>query len=379
MSIMQKTPVPDSWHISMIVLFLVSIFLTGCGAKPADYTPLAREDWDVATPAEQGLDPKLLNRFYKNAAKLDTLYSLLVIKNGSLIAESYFNGGAIDKRADLASVTKSYTSALVGFALEEGCLSSLDQKMIHFFPEQEDQITDPRKTEITIENLIKMRSGYPWEEINPPYFSQLFSSPDWLPHLVDFPLVNDPGSEFGYSNMGAHLTGVIVARACDKDLYTFAEEHLFEPIQAKMGTWQYDPDNYYYGSGSLALTARDAAKFGLLYLNGGVYKGKQIIPAGWVEDSLKSYSHYIYGEQLGRYFRHLGYGYFWWSAEVGEHRFNYAWGHGGNLIVLLPDLDMVIVTTADILPGLEGEESWKKEGAIIDLVGEYISTLPTVE
>jgi len=355
---------------------LLPILLAGCGMRSVDYTPIEREDFAVSNPEEQGLAPKLLDRFYKNAAELDTIYSLLVIKNSHLIAESYFNGGEMDKRADLASVTKSYTSALAGLALEQGCLPSLDLKLIDYFPEYKDQITDPRKLEITIEDLLKMRSGYPWEEFNPPYMSQLFSSPDWVPHMVDFPLVYDPGTEFGYSNLGAHLAGVIVARACGTGLLVFAEEYLFEPIDAQMGTWQYDPNNYYFGSGSLALTARNAAKFGLLYLNGGNYQDDQILPASWVEDSLNRYSNDIYGEQLGSYFKHLGYGYFWWSAEVGDHHFNYAWGHGGNLIVILPDLDMVIVTTASTLPGLEGEESWKKEGAIIDLVGEFISTLP---
>ncbi len=131
------------------VLLILSM-LVGCGPsikdlEAVDYTPLSRDDWKVSTPEEQGLDPMLVAELYYNAAKLETIYSLLVVKNGYLIAEDYFNEGSIDQKDRLQSVTKSYTSALVGIALEQGYLSSLDQKMLDFFPELAGQITDPRK------------------------------------------------------------------------------------------------------------------------------------------------------------------------------------------------------------------------------------------
>lgn len=364
----------------ILILVFSATALVGCTGLPegeaADYTPLTRDDWPVSTPEEQGLGPRLIYDFYQDAGELDTLYSLLVVKNGYLVAEKYFNRGAVDIRADLASVTKSFTSALMGIALEECDLESLDQKMIDFYPEYAGQLEDPRKAEITLEQMLQMRSGYPWEEFTPPYMSELFKSPQWIPHMVDFPLTSDPGSEFGYSNLTAHLAGVVVAKACSQSLAVLAGDYIFEPIEGQMGTWSYDPNHYNYGSGALSLTARDAARFGQLYLDQGRYQGRQVISKDWVDLSLDRYSSGIYGKQLGRYFKDLGYGYFWWSATAGYHDFNYAWGHGGNLIVLVHDLDLVIVTTADTLPGLSGEESWKKEGAIIDVVGKFIRSLP---
>jgi CubicO group peptidase (beta-lactamase class C family) len=144
----------------------------------------------------------------------------------------------------------------------------------------------------------------------------------------------------------------------------------------QVGYWPRDANGHYYGSGDISFNARDAAKFGLLYLNGGENEGQQVIPADWVRESLQRYSENLYNNQLGRYFRDIGYGYLWWSARAGTHRFDYAWGHGGNLIVLLHDLDMVIVTTANPLHGVWGEEAWAKEGAIIDVVGRFIQSLP---
>jgi CubicO group peptidase (beta-lactamase class C family) len=363
------------------VILILSGFV-GCSLsieqrEAVEYTPLSGNDWEVSTPAEQGLDPRLVADLYQNAAELETLYGLLVVKNGHLIAEGYFNGATVEQRAVLASVTKSYTSALVGIALDQGCLSSVDQRMMDFFPEFSDQIGDPRKEQITIEDMLQMRSGYPWEEFTPPYLDILFSNNNWLPRAVEFPLTSDPGTEFGYSNLTAHLLGVIVARACDTDLLLYGQQNLFSPLDVRAGAWPYDENNYRYGSGDISFTARDVAKFGLLYLNHGEYEGNQIISANWVSESLQTYSEDLYGNELGRYFRDIGYGYMWWSARVGDHHFNYAWGHGGNLIILLNELDIVIVTTADPLHGLWGQEAWEKEGAIIDLVGEFITSLPS--
>jgi CubicO group peptidase (beta-lactamase class C family) len=360
---------------------LLLLGLAGCNpsaedADIASYAPLAGDDWYVSTPSEQGLDPALVDTLYRDAAELDTLYGLLVIRNDRLVAEQYFNGGSVGQHVALASVTKSYTSALVGIALEQGCLSSVDQRLIEFFPEYADQVTDPRKEQITIREMLQMRSGYPWEEATPPYLDQLFVSNNWLPHIVDFALTSDPGTVFGYSNFTAHLLAVIVARACESDLLSFGNQHLFSLIGAQVGYWPRDAYGYFFGSGDISFTARDAAKFGLLYLNDGFLGWTEIVPSNWVEESLQTYSEGIYGDRIGRYLRDIGYGYLWWSARAGSHHFNYAWGHGGNLIVLLDELDMVIVTTANPLHGIWGQESWEKEGAIIDVVGKFIASLP---
>jgi CubicO group peptidase (beta-lactamase class C family) len=346
-----------------------------------DYTPLQGDDWHVSTPLEQGLDPKLVAELYLDAAELETLYGLLVIKNGYLIAERYFNEGSVEQLSKRASVTKSYTSALVGIALNQGCLSNVDQKMIDFFPEVADQITDPRKEQITIREMLQMRAGYPWEETDPALWDALWSG-DYVHHIVDFPLTSDPGTEFQYSNLTSHWLGIIVARACDTDLKSFGQEHLFSPLDVDVGDWNQDLDGYYIGCGDIQFTARDMAKFGLLYLNEGEYEGNQVVSASWVRESLKRYSEDINSagiksSKVGRYFRDIGYGYQWWSASVGDHHFNFAWGHGGQLIVLLDDLDMVIVVTADSFYGKDVHwQSWKHEKANINLVGKFIKSLP---
>jgi CubicO group peptidase (beta-lactamase class C family) len=362
-------------------VILVLSMLVGCGPSIKDleavkYTPLPGGDWEVSMPEAEGLDPMLVAEMYYNAAKLETIYGLLVIKNGRLIAEGYFNEGSVKELSKRASVTKSYTSALMGVALDKGYLSSVDQKMLDFFPDVIEQITDPRKKQITIRDMLQMRAGYPWEETDPALWDALWSG-EYLSDIVNIPLTADPGTVFQYSNLTSHWLGIIVARATGKDLKSFGEEHLFSPLGVKVGDdWNRDLDGYYIGCGDIQFTARDMARFGLLYLKDGEYDNKQIISTDWVQDSLQTYSEKAW-DNIG-HFRSIGYGYQWWSATAGENDINFAWGHGGNLIALVGDLDMVVVVTADSFYGKEAHwNSWKYEKANIELVADFINSLPS--
>jgi CubicO group peptidase (beta-lactamase class C family) len=368
---------------------LILSMLVGCGPsgpstedlKAVEYTPLPGDGWGVSTPAEQGLDPMLVAELYYNAAELETIYSLLVIKNGYLIAEDYFNEGSVDQKDRMQSVTKSYTSALVGIALDQGYLSSVGQKMMDFFPEFADQITDPRKKQITIRHMLEMRAGYPWEESTSELFEMLYGG-FRTSLLVEIPLVSDPGTQFEYSSLTSHLLGIIVARATNTDLKSFAQEHLFAPLDVEMGDWIQDWEGYYNGHADLYFSARDMARFGLLYLDDGEYRGNQIISADWVHDSLQRYSEKInatggFPANWGLSFKDIGYGYQWWSARAGDHRYNLAWGHGGQQIVLLEEFNMVIVVTADPLFGQHGGDAWSHESANLNLVADFIASLPS--
>jgi len=365
---------------NLICLILILNILIACGPSKAklnsiDYKPEIRQGWQVSTPKEQGLDPMLVAELYVKADELKTLYSLLVIKNGYLVAEDYFNKGSIDNKDRLQSVTKSFTSALVGIAIEQGCLTGVDQKMLDFFPQIADDISDPRKYQITLRNLLEMRAGYPNEEDHQALWDGLLSG-YYEPLIEDFPLTSDPGTRFQYSNLSSNWLGIIVDQSCGMSLKEYAEKHLFSPLAIEPGDWGQDAEGHNNGCGDLHLAARDAAKFGLLYLNDGIYDGKQILPADWVEASLQTYStNEAFVRRVGD-FRDIGYGYQWWSANAGNYKVNFAWGHGGQLIVLVDELDMVIVTTSYPFWLEHNNESWKHEKAIITMVSRFISSIP---
>ena len=373
---------PSFWRRYQLAVpamaILILALLVGCSGpsndelEAVDYAPLPGEDWQASTPAEHGLDPMLLAELYLDAAELETLYGLLVVKDGQLIAEDYFNAGSLEQKPLLQSVAKSFTSALVGIALDQGCLSSVDQKMINFFPDFADQIVDPRKRQITIRDMLQMRAGYPPEESDSELWEAMWSG-DYAHLVADAPLSSDPGTEFQYSNLTAHWLGIIVARACQTDLQSLAQTYLFDPLGGEIGDWKKDLDGYNWAAGELHVKARDAAKFGMLYLNDGEFEGTQVISADWVHDSLQTYSEDAYNN-IGD-FRDIGYGYQWWSAEVGDYEVNFAWGHGGQLIVLVDELNMVVVVTADPFYEVYGSESWQHEKANIELVGKFIDSL----
>ncbi len=365
-----------SFRFFLLAMILPNLFACSTwNLDVVDYTPVAENDWHVSKPETQGLEAELVSRLYFNAAKVKTIYSLLVIKNGFLVAEHYFHGGSIEQKARMQSATKSFTSALVGIALEQGCLTSPDQKMMDFFPELASQINDPRKNQITIRHLLQMRAGFPWEESNDELFTLLYTG--FRPAtLLAVPLVRDPGTGFDYSNLSSHILAMIIARACGTDLKSFAQEHLFGPLDMQPGEWIQDWEGYYNGHADLYMSARDMAKLGLLYLNDGRHAGEQIVPADWVRESLQSYTQDAWYYRVGKNFKDVGYGYQWWSVHSGAFRYNLAWGHGGQQIAILKDLNLVVVVTADPLHGQHGGGPWRHEKANLNLVADFMASLP---
>lgn len=356
---------------------LLPLLVAGCcKVDEADYRPAERDDWEVSTPAAEGLDPDAVHDLYCRASRRSELYGLLVVKNGKLVAEGYYNQGHIDEYGKRASVTKSYLSALVGAALQDGCLTSLDEPMLSYFPDQAARIDDPRKRDITARHLLQMRSGFPWEEAYPEIWEQVWTAD--LDHLIaEIPLEAAPGEVHHYSNFGTHWLGKMVARSCDTDLATLGNRTLFEPLGVELKGWTQDVDGYYIGMGDIEFTARDMARFGQLYLDDGVFQGEQLLPAAWIADSLAPWSTDPEPELTpGPTFDRWEYGYLWWAATAGEHHVDFAWGHGGNFIFLVRELDLMVVVTANPWWGEpSSDKQWRHERAHLNLVGRFLSDL----
>jgi CubicO group peptidase (beta-lactamase class C family) len=366
-------PPTSSWIVLVSVIAVCSC--NDGSVENIDFRPAARNDgWDVSTPEEQGIDRGLVEDTYRRAAGIENSRSLLVARHGRLIAEAYFHGGGIDVAQPTASVTKSVVSALVGIALRDGLLASVDQRMVDSFPEVHRDGLDPRKATITLRQMLQMRSGYPWEERSG-HLNALFSTSNWIPLIEGFPLTSDPGTQFGYSNLTAHLTGIIVARAVGASLVEYADARLFGPVGETVPYWPRDSQGYCWGSGDVNLTPRSMTKFGQVYLADGVWQGIQVVPSEWVAESREAYSHDTYGQEILTYVRGIDYGYLWWSAVCGGHPVDFAWGHGGQVIFVIRDLDMVVVATAEYLGLQFGDEAWRKEKAILELVGRFVSSL----
>lgn len=307
-------------HLNILII-LATLLLCSCTKNKEEvysWQPTVMNDGlKVSAASEQGVDSLTIDNTYKEARKLENLYSLLILKDGFLIAEGYFNGMTVNDASRTASITKSITSALAGIAIRENFIAGTDQKLKDFFPEIDWESTDPRKSEITVEQILQMRSGYPWEEFDG-YLETLTSSSNWIPFLEQFPLMHDPGTQFGYSNFTAHITAIIIARSAEQSLLSFARDFLFDEMGISIPYWPRDANGYYYGSGDLQMTPRNLAKFGQLYLNNGLWDDNQLIPSEWVSSSLQIYSSSTYGREIITYISDLKYGYLWYRARHPE-------------------------------------------------------------
>lgn len=316
-----------------------------------------------------------IQTMFAEAEEVETLRALLVTQNGQTLREGYFNGHTATTPNLIQSVNKSVVSAMIGIGLEQGCIRDLDLTAAELFPEAD--LTD-EKGAITLRQFLQMRSGLPWEETDPALWAELMEGQS-LRAFAIFPLTGPAGTRFNYSNLTANLLTQVYERRCDADIRDMAIETLFGPIGAAdgVGEWWAGEDGYHYPI--LHLTAHTSAALGQLFLNGGSWNGQRVLPAEWVTASLTPYTAEAWRDQtgdvtLGSHFHKVGYGYQWWTAEVGAHPISFAWGHGGQLIVLVPDLQMVITTQSDPFWGEHSARSWRHEQEVINLVGRFLSS-----
>jgi CubicO group peptidase (beta-lactamase class C family) len=370
----------ESWRL--LGVLLVCLLVAACtspdgrratatsqpSAEPAqrDYWPTA--GWRTAAPSQQGMDPQVLDDLDTQVPeRYPQVRSLLVVRHGYLVYERYWHGFDAADGQELHSITKSVTSALVGIALADHKLKSLDQSVGELLAAHLPKDADPRLARVTVLQLLTMTGGLPGDvqsvEGDQRLSRRLFRSRDWVAHILGRPLAATPGTSFAYSNASSHMLSVIVADASGQSTLAYARAKLFNPLginsdnvfqplavkpptpaqlqayQQAAVAWPRDPQGYHFGFGETKLPARDLAKFGYLYLNRGRWNGTQVVPADYVRASTQPH------RQVGG--PRVGYGYQWWTTSINLHAAFEARGLGGQRIVVVPDLDLVVVITCD--------------------------------
>jgi len=292
------------------------------------------------------------------AAGLPRLRSLLVSHAGELVLEEYFNGASPTRPANIKSVSKSVISALIGIAIAQGHLTGVDQPIADFFAEQLG--TDIGKTEITIEDLLTMQAGLETTS-NRNYGAWVLSS-NWVEFALNQPLELLPGTVMEYSTGNTHLLSAILTSATDLTTLEFARQTLTGPLGFRLLEWPRDPQGIYFGGNDMEMTPRQMLAFGELYLNDGRADDRQIVPQEWVQASLRPRTESR--REAGRY-----YGYGWWIRRTAGLQTPYAWGFGGQFIVLVPELDLVVVTTSDSNPTRDARSQRRR---IFNLVEQQV-------
>ena len=305
------------------------------------------------------LEGALLEPAAKAASQLPRLRSLLVSHQGSLILERYYGGARATQPANIKSASKSIISALVGIAVSKGMIKSLDQPIAGFFPELAKD-PEPKKRAITIEDLITMRSGL--ESTSGREYGAWVQSKNWVRYVLAQPLVDEPGTRVEYSTGTSHLLSAILTRATGKSTWQFAQEELAKPLGFSLAQWPRDPQGIYFGGNDMLMTPRQMIRFGELYENHGRVGDRQLIPKSWIDKADDGVGRSRWGSD-----REYGYGF--WIREFGAYKSFYAWGYGGQFIFVVPDLDLVVVTTSrsDV-----SRDRRDHNDGIYDLVGRLI-------
>jgi CubicO group peptidase (beta-lactamase class C family) len=330
--------------------------------KPSSGWKISQASYDQAKIEE--LNRKIAENFYRD------ITSLVVIEDGKLLIEEYFNGATRDTLHNTRSVGKSFLSPIMGIAIGEGHIKSENQTLKDFYDLQKFANYSPRKETVTLKSLLTMSSGFNGnddEEESPGNEEKMYPTADWVKFALDVPMDDKKkvGEKWAYFTAGVVVLGDIVNKSVPEGLEKYADKKLFKPLGITKYVWGYTPQKVPNTAGGIQLRTLDLARFGELHRNGGRWNGKQIIPRDWVEKALT--------KQIGLDST-TNYGYLFWNTTFNisgkKHEVFFATGNGGSKIFVFKDRPLVIVITSTAYG------KWYMHAQAFNMMNRYI--LPAI-
>lgn len=347
---------------SLCIYFLLMSFTLRAQESEIYYPD---ENWRSANPVDAGF-PENFAENLNDAISDDTfsgLRSLLVVQDGSLIYE-YYHSATGDSLHGIRSVTKSITATVIGVALQQGDLDNIDISLGDIIPDYfEAETANSDLTDITMRDLLMMRSGIEWDDTSNNVLRLRNNDLDHTPWILSRPLAESPGTVWNYSTADTQLVSVMFQHIVGQSLEDYAASYLFEPLGITEWEWRENGGNYSSGGAELSLTARDMARIGYLYVQDGQWDGEQLLSEEWINLTTSPQIDPAY------------YGYCWWilSADDADHRVYAASGFGGQFIYILPDDGLIVVATNEWLVSDARDEI--QYGATRNLIREEILAL----
>jgi CubicO group peptidase (beta-lactamase class C family) len=296
-----------------------------------------------STPEAEGVSSLAIEKFIESFKKeKHELHSVMILRHGKVISEAWWSPYAPELKHSMYSVSKSWTSTAVGFAVSENKLKVSD-KVVSFFPEYTDLPTNNFLKDLTVKDLLTMSVGHKTE----PLRSVIVMQPDWIRGFLKTPIEYTPGTKFLYNTLATYMLSAIVQKVTGKSILTYLEPRLFKPLGISGVDWEYDAKGINTGGWGIRVKTEDMAKLGLTYLNGGKYHGKQVISNTWVKEATQK--HIDQNPEASQAKKDSsdwlqGYGYQFWRCRNGAFR---ADGAYGQYIVMMPEQDAVVVITSE--------------------------------
>lgn len=306
------------------------------------YTPSDINDgWNLSSPENEGIDAQKIGEIYADYHADQDIWqarSLLVFRNGNLVAESYTKDDS-DQTTPRAmwSCTKQVVGLLTGIAIEKGLIVSVNDSIGRYLPETENY---PDKKNITIEQLLTMKSGieYSNDGLSGQSDDILRQLPDNITgFILGRSLANNPGEKTMYKDCDPQLVACIIQQTSGKKTREWAKDVLFNPLEIRNLEWMDYKDGTTLGGFGIMSTPREMAKFGQLVLDSGMWKGNAIVSKKWIQEMTKVRVEDMYSFQFG---------YLWWMDK--SRKMNYMHGHGGQYVCIIPDKNLVVVMTAEV-------------------------------
>jgi CubicO group peptidase (beta-lactamase class C family) len=286
----------------------------------------------LALPASAEADSRFAE-IDRRAAELKNLTAVIVAKDGEIL----YQRGPVDTPTNIKSASKAIVTALVGIAIDKGVLQGAGQKISTVLSGSFPNEPDPRLNDITLEDLMTMRAGL--ERTSGANYGRWISSRDWVRDALARPFVDEPGGRMLYSTGNTHLLSAVLTSASRKSTLELANEWLGEPLGFRIASWDRDRQGIYLGGNNMSVSPRSLLKFGELYRNRGTVNGVRVLPETWIDASWTPVTE--------SFFTGHGYGYGWFSTDLAGQRVNYAWGHGGQMLYVVPGANLTVVMTSN--------------------------------
>ncbi len=344
-------------------------------------------DWLLSKPENEEIDTEKLAQAIKTAAGIKRFRSILVVKNGKLIAENYYSRKGDPRPQHVQSITKSITSLLIGIAIDQGLIESEKDVIKPYFSEYFSKQHDERKQNITIEGLLTMSSRLNFSDS--PVYSKYKNTASWydpgswraywaadnfLDRALNTDLVEtDDELAAIYNTPACNLLTTILKRSANMNSKEFADKYLFGALGIKNYMWHHDSDYNYVGGHTIFIRPRDLARIGQMILDGGTYQGRRIVSEEWLEKSFHPTVTDFTKTDNGK--AAFNYGYLWWLGEHQGYNYQFGWGYGGQFLFMIPEANTLVVTTA--YPDPTGAIAWERFQKIVqEVMHTVIEALP---